>query len=161
MRLFSPQQLLSSLESADPGSMPTNHSRINTSKMSRICIKTNDFNPIRFCTSKPVHPRQKTNNFKSTGINTYAFLSLTPLESGFPKEPGGHSRHRNPQARQPCRYCRRFQPGQFRFFACPSLPPRSILSAYREDGNGRTIAESGTWCQNRAIGGNSSAHAGV
>ena len=46
--------------------------RIRTCRDSRICIKTNDFNPLRICTYKLPSLAQKTKDFKSTRISTYA-----------------------------------------------------------------------------------------
>jgi hypothetical protein len=49
-----------------------NPCRINTSKTSQVCIKTNGFKPFRIRTYRSTSITNKTKNFKPSRINTYA-----------------------------------------------------------------------------------------
>jgi len=62
--------------------------RIRTYKSSRICIKTNDFNPFRISTYKLAHRIHKTKNFKSRRIHTYVIFPCNPFRIGTSKKPG-------------------------------------------------------------------------
>ena len=65
---------------------PANTPGINTSRHSRICIKTNEFNPTRICTYK-THSKQRTSTLIESTLTR--FVTLTPLESALTKKVGG------------------------------------------------------------------------
>jgi hypothetical protein len=62
--------------------------RINTSTASRICIKTNDFNPFRMNTYKTIHRILKTKDFNFLRINTYTISPYKSLRINTSKKPG-------------------------------------------------------------------------
>jgi hypothetical protein len=63
--------------------------RIRTSQV--IILK--DFNPIRFCTSKPLHVTLKTKDFNSRRICTYTILTTKPFRMRTSKKTQGGGRH--------------------------------------------------------------------
>jgi hypothetical protein len=70
-----------------------NSFRICTCSISRICIKTNDFNPIRIRTYEIPRLAQKTNDFKSTRINTCAISQCKLFRICTYKKGGGGYLH--------------------------------------------------------------------
>ncbi len=66
-----------------------NPRRINTSKTSRICIKTNGFKPFRIRTYRLPCITHKTNNFKPSRINTYTISQINSFRIRTYKKEGG------------------------------------------------------------------------
>jgi len=89
VQLSTARDPLTPLESALPKGAICNSFGICTYKTSRICIKTNDFNPFRICNYKTARLAQKTQDFNSSRINTYTISDRNPLRIRTSKKGGG------------------------------------------------------------------------
>jgi hypothetical protein len=69
--------------------LATNSCTINTSTPSRICIKTNDFNPFGIRTYRSGNAPLKTKDFKSRRINTSAISRCKPFRISTSKKRWG------------------------------------------------------------------------
>ncbi len=94
---------LTPLESALPRGCVRNSFRIRTYRHSRICVKTNNFNPFRIRTSRMLQCAKKTKDFKSTRMNTSAILTHKPFRIRTSKKGGGEgvSSRYHPSVAQP------------------------------------------------------------
>jgi hypothetical protein len=113
-RLWSLVPMPNSLRFCTYRNRAANPRRINTSRASRIRIKTNGFKPFRIRTYRPTGIIHKTNSFKPSRINTYTIplpnqFRINTYKKGGRGVPAGRAQTPSWHSHHSCLYFRRSQ----------------------------------------------------